>query len=324
MAKKKIKARKYAPGGSLAALADTSGITSIPDLGGPQRTPLNIGRALGKLGGGIANGVATGISNLMNPSGNSTGVGNAMQTIGSVASNIPGIGGVIGAGVNLVGGLVNAAFGSKINEEFVNQTKQSTAQQSNYVSNAADNSSLLSDWSSHQDMAHVSQDDVGTDGWFSNKAKNLTKKLNRKIDQANFRAWNSLANTASNIDSKNDMNIMANFAANGGPIFMRYSGVMSPFGNQFKDGGGIHIKPSKRGTFTDAAKKHGKGVQEFARQVLANKDNYSPAMVKKANFARNFGGRKRAYGGFLEGQEYDLDEATIKDLLDKGYEIEYI
>ena len=51
--------------------------------------------------------------------------------------------------------------------------------------------------------------------------------------------------------------------------------------------GGIHIAPSKRGTFTAAATKHGMGVQEFASKVLKNKDSYSPAMVKKANFARN-------------------------------------
>ena len=57
--------------------------------------------------------------------------------------------------------------------------------------------------------------------------------------------------------------------------------------NEYKEGGGIHIKPSKRGTFTAAATKHGKSVQEFARQVLANKENYSTAMVRKANFARN-------------------------------------
>ena len=55
---------------------------------------------------------------------------------------------------------------------------------------------------------------------------------------------------------------------------------------QFKYGG-IHIKPSKRGTFTAAAKKHGMSVQGFANKVLANKGNYSSAMVKKANFARN-------------------------------------
>lgn len=73
----------------------------------------------------------------------------------------------------------------------------------------------------------------------------------------------------------------------------------------YAEGGGIHIKPSKRGTFTAAAKKHGKGVQEFARQVLANKENYSSAMVKKANFARNAskwhadGGRLLAEGDYL-------------------------
>ena len=56
--------------------------------------------------------------------------------------------------------------------------------------------------------------------------------------------------------------------------------------NQEKNGG-IHIAPSKRGTFTAAATKHNMGVQEFATRVLRNKDSYSSAMVKKANFARN-------------------------------------
>ena len=66
----------------------------------------------------------------------------------------------------------------------------------------------------------------------------------------------------------------------------------------FADGGDIHIAPSKRGTFTAAAKRHGMGVQEFASKVLANKDKYSPAMVKKANFAHVFGGRHYDNGGF--------------------------
>lgn len=67
----------------------------------------------------------------------------------------------------------------------------------------------------------------------------------------------------------------------------------------------IHIKPSKRETFTAAAKAHGKSVQGFASQILTNKDNYSSAMVKKANFARNAskwnhkacGGRVKAPNG---------------------------
>lgn len=49
---------------------------------------------------------------------------------------------------------------------------------------------------------------------------------------------------------------------------------------------GIYIKPSKRGTFTAAAKKSGMSVQQKARSVLAD-PNASPAMKKKANFARN-------------------------------------
>lgn len=69
--------------------------------------------------------------------------------------------------------------------------------------------------------------------------------------------------------------------------------------HQKANGGKIHIKPSKRGTFTAAAKKHGKSVQAFASQVLAHPENYSPAMRKKANFARNASRWKHGLGGNL-------------------------
>ena len=49
----------------------------------------------------------------------------------------------------------------------------------------------------------------------------------------------------------------------------------------------IKIKDNKKGTFTAAASKRGESVQGFASKVLNNKEDYSPAMVKKANFARN-------------------------------------
>lgn len=57
--------------------------------------------------------------------------------------------------------------------------------------------------------------------------------------------------------------------------------------NEYGNGGGTHIDPSKKGTFTSAAKRRGMGVQEFTSRVLSNKDDYSTAMVRKANFARN-------------------------------------
>lgn len=69
--------------------------------------------------------------------------------------------------------------------------------------------------------------------------------------------------------------------------------------NDYARGGRIHIAPSKRGTFTAAASKHGKSVQAFASQVLAHPENYSPAMRKKANFARNASHWKHGLGGNL-------------------------
>lgn len=55
----------------------------------------------------------------------------------------------------------------------------------------------------------------------------------------------------------------------------------------YNSGKDIRIKPSKRGTFTKAAKQHGMSVQDFANRVLRNPSKYSAAMRKKANFARN-------------------------------------
>ena len=285
--------------------------------------------------GGIANFGATAIGGLL-AGKNKTGVGSAMQTVGSLASNIPGVGGLIGAGVNLLGGVVNAAFGSNINEEFVNQTEAQARQQSNYVSGASDNTALLSDWSSLSFLGDINKSDVGSDGWFSNKAGRETNRLNTLVDEANMRALASISNTAENIDKQNDLMLMANYSAYGGPIDMKYIGVMSPFGSQFKDGG-IYIKPSKRGTFTAAAKKRGMGVQEFASKVLANKEDYSSAMVKKANFARNASKWKHADGGNLftngvttignggthesnpyEGVQMGVDPQGIPNLVEEG------
>ena len=262
-----------------------------------------VGSALGQLGisgsglGGAANAAASAVSTLINPSGNNTGVGNALQGIGSMASNIPGIGGVIGAGVNLVGGLTNAMFGSKLNEEFIAQTENKTRQQAGYTSAAKDNTSLLNDWAAYTDMAHVDQDDVGTEGWFSNKAKHKTEALNRAIDAANLRAWHSLSNIASNVDRNNDLLAMANFSAYGGPITMRYTGPMSPFGNTFAEGGGIHIKPENRGKFTALKKRTGKSATWF-------KEHGTPAQRKMATFALNVRKWKHEDGGPLTDEQY--------------------
>jgi len=67
---------------------------------------------------------------------------------------------------------------------------------------------------------------------------------------------------------------------------------------EYKDGG-IYIKPENRGKFTAYAKAHGKGVQEMASHIMANKEDYSPTLVKRANFARNAAKWKHEHGGLI-------------------------
>ena len=41
------------------------------------------------------------------------------------------------------------------------------------------------------------------------------------------------------------------------------------------------------GSFTNIAKRHGEEPKEFASHVMANKEQYDPKVVKKANWLRN-------------------------------------
>lgn len=62
--------------------------------------------------------------------------------------------------------------------------------------------------------------------------------------------------------------------------------------HDYNSGKDVRIKPSKRGTFTKAAKQNGMSVKGFANRVLRNPSKYSAAMRKKANFAHNAAGWK--------------------------------
>jgi Zn-dependent oligopeptidase len=88
--------------------------------------------------------------------------------------------------------------------------------------------------------------------------------------------------------------------------------------------GGIYINPANKGKFTASANRAGMGVQEFARHVLANKEDYSSTQVKRANFARNAAKWKKQMGGMTEGQMLELHDDEIQNLIDQGYGIEYL
>lgn len=212
--------------------------------------------------------------------GTETKAGNIMGGIGSTLSSIPTpFTQIAGAGLSVVGGLVNAAFGTKWNKEFIAQTESGIKEQANTQWDASSNADLLSSWDDFDMMSHVSRSQVGKDGWFSNKAKKKARKLNAQIDDANERAVVGFNNRVEGVDTQNDLAVAANFADLGGYLF----------GN----GGGIHIKKKNRGKFTEYC--GGKVTSECIQRGLHSSN---PTTRKRANFARN--ARKwHAFGGEL-------------------------
>lgn len=212
--------------------------------------------------------------------GTETKAGNIMGGIGSTLSSIPTpFTQIAGAGLSVVGGLVNAAFGTKWNKEFIAQTESGIKEQANTQWDASSNADLLSSWDDFDMMSHVSRSQVGKDGWFSNKAKKKARKLNAQIDDANERAVIGFNNRVEGVDTQNDLAVAANFADLGGYLF--------------RDGGGIHIKKENRGKFTEYC--GGKVTSECIQRGLHSSNSTTR---KRANFARN--ARKwHAFGGEL-------------------------
>lgn len=74
--------------------------------------------------------------------------------------------------------------------------------------------------------------------------------------------------------------------------------------------GGIHLDPRKKGTFKAQATRMGMSIQEAAAHILRNKEEYSPGMVKKANFARNFA---KEEGGTINNPGFNALPEYVQD-----------
>lgn len=234
-----------------------------------------LGSIVGQVGGNLIGG------------GLQSGAGNTISSIGSTVDSAistvnPLVGGMVSVGLGLIGGLTNRMFGSKLNQENINQVKGNISSTAN-TSFGGSADDLMSQLSGASMLGNINRSDIGKDGWFSHKAKNLTNKLRAQAEAANTRLYNNF-NQAADITNENQfLQSMYNVEAFGGPLFKE---------------GGIMIKKENRGKFTESANRANMGVQEYARHILANKEDYSPTLIKRANFARNFGGRK-AFGGDL-------------------------
>lgn len=338
--------------GLLSSSIQNIGTTSV--LGNPTKidvgkikampTPsqglgLGIGN-IAKSGIGAVGGAVGTIGNKLISGGLSSGAGNAISniggTIGSAVSAInPVVGGIVSAASGIIGGGVNALFGMKTDQKKLNAANEGT----NYLNNFTSNASSFDGIQGPNAVANVQN---AYKGGLFRKGKARRKNAALRADRTLAESWanRSVDNNIDNIADTQMDNLLANYAAFGGPLGGLPSlgtgaidyGFMSDylvaknksaeaknkistniFGNlpvtplsTFALGGGIHIKKSHRGLFTKEAKEHGMGVQEFASHVLANKDKYSPEVVKRANFARN--ATKFALGGDMQTNGSDFSD----------------
>lgn len=246
-----------------------------PDIKRPSvKNPINFGGIVQATAGPASALIGNALSGGLN-----SGVGSALQGLGSIASAIPGPwGAVASAGLNVLGGVTNKLFGAKFNDENIANIQSGIDAARGYqLDSNMSLDQLANEISSSNQAMDFTNKYVGTDGLFSNKVAKKANALRQAQDTAFAWQSNVQDNAIRNATMNSNQQLQSTFAY----------------------GGGINIKPSKRGTFTRAAKKHNMGVQEFANHVLNNKENYSSAMIKKANFAKNAAGWKHAFGGDL-------------------------
>ena len=163
-------------------------------------------------------------------------------------------------------------------------------------------------------------------GWLAgdSKAKKKANKFNRQIGAANEKNLIALEDRAGSIDTQNDLNMLANFSAYGGPINILGSGAIdyeltkedlynkqlnamskykifsmpnsfeTPELDVFAKGGKIHIKKANRGKFTDYC-----GGKVTSECIARGKRSKSAAVRKRATFAANARKWHHALGGYL-------------------------
>ena len=174
--------------------------------------------------------------------------GSVIGGLSNIASAIPGPwGAAASAGLKVVSGLVNRAFGSKLNEENIAAVEGTTNKLNSFQSDASSFDTLADTWGSTALGTNFSDDYIGKDGWFANKAKNKAKALREELNEANAFVENSLQNNANNLIENTKNNLEANYAALGG-LLQHYAfggnlntnGTDFPTGLTFIDEGGTH------------------------------------------------------------------------------------
>lgn len=205
---------------------------------GTEPIDMNFGNAMkGAFGGSGAGAIGAAAGDLIGGAisgGYQSGAGDVFNKIGDIGSKIPGPwGAIIGGGAKVLGGVVNAAFGSKVDQEKLNAANEGTATLNSFKSNA----SSFDDVKGVQAIANVQ--DAYKGGWFAKgSARKKNEELRRQRAEAMSFADRSVENNVENLaeDQMNDM--LSTYAAFGGPLHT--NGADWNTGITIVDNGGSH------------------------------------------------------------------------------------
>jgi len=228
-----------------------------------------------------------------------TNAGNVLKTIGGAALVATGLGASAGVGMMAsgVGGMVSNAGQSKedetISAQLEDKKKDILAQ------------SRLSGLNQYTNTATFKKGGKLPEGNATLKeAKEYLKMFPEEMEMGEEVEYEHTGNQklAQRIAADHIKDYLKMTGTPGYYSAMKEAGISDELNKMANGGlfeyknGGIYIKPENKGKFTSWAKKHGMSVKEAARKVMANKENYSPTIVKRANFAKNFA---HANGGII-------------------------
>ena len=228
-----------------------------------------------------------------------TNAGNVLKTIGGAALVATGLGASAGVGMMAsgVGGMVSNAGQSKedetISAQLEDKKKDILAQ------------SRLSGLNQYTNTATFKKGGKLPEGNATLKeAKEYLKMFPEEMEMGEEVEYEHTGNQklAQRIAADHIKDYLKMTGTPGYYSAMKEAGISDELNKMANGGlfeyknGGIYIKPENKGKFTSWAKKHGMSVKEAASKVMANKENYSPTIVKRANFAKNFA---HANGGII-------------------------
>lgn len=275
---------------------------------------------------GAAAGAVGQIGGKLLSNGLSSKAGGIVSGVGDALGGIPIFGGFAKGALNLIGGGVNALFGSKLNQANINAANSDINRMNNATADAASFDALSQKIASTAGRTIHGKSFYGRDGVFSNKAGKIQREMEERARVASERQSLALLNNAEDLSANQLMGLEANYAAFGGPMdfgggaigfdFMnRYimakeaasqgkDDSMTSLPNSFARGGSIHIKPENKGKFTETKRRTGKTTEELTHSS-------NPLTRKRAIFAQNAKKWHHAFGGDLMTHGADFSNGMV-------------